>query len=128
MVLGVTVLIANAILLRVQYLASHFIDEEVVAVAVRFGYWLIPVLLFGSVAYVYDGFFLGLTKGRVLPNSMLFSTILIFGPVAWVAAARGVNDILWMAMTLWMVSRAATLGWAARLVMLEAERDWQTRG
>jgi len=185
-VLGTTVLAANAILLRVQYLASHFIDgaafateslagilrgrgdagglrrllrlslatgfccalgfallivtaprflyplltshQEVVAVTVRFGYWLIPVLLFGSVAYIYDGFFLGLTKGRVLRNSMLFSTILVFGPVAWVAAERGDNDILWLAMALWMVSRAATLGWAARLVLLEAQRDWQPRG
>jgi len=98
-----------------------------VPVAVRFGYWLIPVLLFGSVAYIYDGFFPGLTKGRALRNSMLFSTILIFGPVAWVAAVRGDNDILWLAMALWMVSRAATWGWAARLVLLEAHRDWRPR-
>ena len=182
-VLGTTVLAANAILLRAQYLASHFIDgaafateslagtfrgqgdpkgllkllrlslvvgfacalgfavlvviapgflyplltshQEVVEVATRFGYWLIPVLLFGSAAYIYDGFFLGLTAGRVLRNSMLFSTILIFGSVAWVAVARGDNHILWLAMTLWMVSRAATLSWASRCLLREAQSTWE---
>ena len=185
-VLGTTVLAANAILLRVQYLASYFIDgaafateslagtfrgrgdpkgllkllrlslvvgfacalgfavlvviapgflyplltshQEVVEVATRFGYWLIPVLLFGSVAYIYDGFFLGLTEGRVLRNSMLFSTILIFGSVAWVAVVRGDNHILWLAMTLWMVSRAATLSWASRSLLRDAQRTWELRG
>jgi MATE family multidrug resistance protein len=185
-VLGTTVLAANAILLRVQYLASHFIDgaafateslagtfrgqgdpkgllkllrlslvvgfacalgfavlvviapgflyplltshQEVVEVATRFGYWLIPVLLFGSAAYIYDGFFLGLTAGRVLRNSMLFSTILIFGSVAWVAVARGDNHILWLAMTLWMVSRAATLSWASRSLLREAQSTWEPCG
>ena len=185
-VLGTTVLAANAILLRVQYLASHFIDgaafateslagtfrgrgdpkgllkllrlslvvgfacalgfaalvviaprvlyplltshQEVIVVATRFGYWLIPVLLFGSAAYIYDGFFLGLTEGRVLRNSMLFSTILIFGSVAWVAVVRGDNHILWLAMTLWMVSRAATLSWASRRLLRDAQRTWELRG
>ena len=184
--LGTTVLAANAILLRVQYLASHFIDgaafateslagtfrgqgdpkgllkllrlslvvgfacalgfavlvviapgllyplltshQEVIVVATRFGYWLIPVLLFGSAAYIYDGFFLGLTEGRVLRNSMLFSTILIFGSVAWVAVVRGDNHILWLAMTLWMVSRAATLSWASRRLLRDAQRTWELRG
>ena len=95
--------------------------------ATRFGYWLIPVLLFGSVAYIYDGFFLGLTEGRVLRNSMLFSTIVIFGSVAWVAVVRGDNHILWLSMTLWMASRAVTLSWASRSLLREAQRTWEPR-
>jgi MATE family multidrug resistance protein len=179
--LGVTVLAANAILLRVQYLASYFIDgaafateslagifrgqqdaaslrrllrlslvvglgcvagfalliavaprtlyplltshEGVVAMAGRYGWWLIPVLLFGAAAYIYDGFFLGLTEGRVLRNSMLFSTVFVFAPVAWLAIARADNTILWIAMTLWMAARASTLGWASRRLLHEADRD-----
>jgi MATE family multidrug resistance protein len=181
--LGTTVLAANAILVRVQYLASYFIDgaafateslagifrgqrdapalhgllrlsllvgfgcvagfallvavaprtlyplltshQDVVDVAARYGWWLIPVLVFGSAAYIYDGFFLGLTEGRVLRNSMLFSTIFVFAPIAWLAIARGNNAILWGAMTLWMVARASTLGWAARRLLQEAYCDWE---
>jgi len=179
--LGTTVLAANAILLRVQYLASYFIDgaafateslagifrgqrdpaalrrllrlslavgvacvagfavlvavaprtlyplltshQEVIDVAARYGWWLVPVLLFGSAAYIYDGFFLGLTEGRVLRNSMLFSTIALFAPVAWIAVARADNDLLWLAMLLWMVSRAGTLGWASLRLLREEQRD-----
>lgn len=179
-ILGTNVLAANAILLRVQYLASYFIDgaafateslagifrgqgdaaglrrllrlslraggacvvgfagvvaiaprwlyplltshEEVIDLAARFGWWLVPVLLFGAAAYVYDGFFLGLTQGRTLRNSMLFSTICVFVPIAALAVSRGSNMLLWAAMAAWMAARATTLGWASRQVLAEAGR------
>ena len=180
-ILGTTVLAANAILIRVQYLASYFIDgaafateslagifrgqrdaaglrrllrlslavgfacaagfalfvifapgllyplltshAEVVETATRHGYWLLPVLLFGSAAYIYDGFFLGLTEGRVLRNSMLFSTG-IFGALAWVALRQQDNHLLWLAMMLWMASRTGTLAWAGQRLLGEFDRDW----
>ncbi len=180
--IGTTVLAANAILMRVQYLASYFIDgaafateslagifrgqgdapalrrllylslavglvcslgfavivvlapstlyplltshQEVIEAASRYGLWLVPVLLFGSAAYIYDGFFLGLTEGRVLRNSMLLSTIVVFVPLAVWAGARADNDLLWAAMLLWMVGRATTLGWAGQRLVREALRDW----
>lgn len=71
-------------------------------------------LVFGSLAYMYDGFFIGLTQGRVLRNSMLVSTLLVFIPLASVAYAQRSNAILWLAMTLFMVARAGTLWWASR--------------
>ncbi len=178
-VLGTTVLAANAILMRVQYLASYFIDgaayateslagifrgradptslrrllrlslavgfvcalgfallvvvaptllyplltshDDVVGLAARYGWWLVPVLFFGSAAYIYDGFFLGLTEGRVLRNSMLFSTLVVFLPIASWAAARANADLLWLAMLSWMVARSLTLGWAGERVLREAD-------
>ena len=180
-ILGTTVLAANAILIRVQYLASYFIDGaafateslagifrgqrdaaglrrllrlsltvgfacaagfalfviaapgllyplltshgEIIESATRYGYWLLPVLLFGSAAYIYDGFFLGLTEGRLLRDSMLLSTV-VFGAIAWVALRQEHNDLLWLAMVLWMVSRSATLSWAGRRLLGEFDRDW----
>lgn len=169
-VLGTTTLAANAILIRILYLAAYFIDgaafateslagifrgardqtalrrlvrlslgfgelcalvfltallirpgtvyraltshDEVVAEAVRYGYWLVPVLIFGALAYIFDGLFIGLTLGRVLRNSMLFSTIVVFLPLAIVAVQRGDNHLLWLAMALFTMARAATLGLA----------------
>jgi len=95
-------------------LTSH---PDVLAAAVQFGWWLIPVLLFGSVAYIYDGLFLGLTEGRALRNSMLFSAAIVFLPIASLAVRSGNNHLLWLAMVLFMVARAATLGFAARSVL-----------
>ena len=95
-------------------LTSH---SDVLAAAVQFGWWLVPVLLFGGVAYIYDGLFLGLTEGRALRNSMLFSSVIVFLPTAWLGVRFESNNLLWLAMVLFMASRAATLGYAARSVL-----------
>lgn len=97
-------------------LTSH---DDVVREALRYGVWLVPALLLGTLAYVYDGFFLGLTAGRALRNSMLFSTLVIFLPLAWVALEVQSNHLLWLALTAFLGTRAATLAWASR-PLLEA--------
>jgi multidrug resistance protein, MATE family len=76
--------------------------------------WLIPVLLAGAAAFVYDGLFLGLTAGRALRNSMLVSTFLVFLPAALAGLWLGSNTLLWLSMALFMTARAATLAWASR--------------
>ena len=91
-------------------LTSH---ADVAARAAAGLVWLAPVVLLGSLAFVWDGLFLGLTAGRALRNSMLIS-LAVFLPLAWAALANGSNTLLWLAMTLFMAARAATLGWARR--------------
>lgn len=86
---------------------------ETVALARLYAPWLVPVLLLGSVAFIYDGYFIGLTEGRVLRNSMLLATLGVFVPLGLVAAARASNQLLWLAMALFMLARAATLAGAA---------------
>ncbi|HEX6202386.1 MAG TPA: MATE family efflux transporter, partial [Thermoanaerobaculia bacterium] len=55
--------------------------------------WLAPVVLLGSLAFVWDGIFLGLTAGRALRNSMLVS-LAVFLAAAWLALAMESNAIL----------------------------------
>jgi len=117
-VAGFAAVVALAPRLLYPLLTSH---DEVIDLAARFGWWLIPVLLFGAAAYIYDGFFLGLTMGRTLRNSMLLATIFVFAPIAALAVARGSNTLLWSAMAAWMAARAATLGWASRRVLADAD-------
>lgn len=78
--------------------------------------WLIPVLLLGAAAYIYDGLFLGLTAGRSLRNAMLVSTLGVFLPGALLAVHRGQNHLLWLALTLFMAARTLTLWRASRWV------------
>jgi MATE family multidrug resistance protein len=80
--------------------------------------WLAPVVLLGSLAFVWDGIFLGLTAGRALRNSMLVS-LAVFLAAAWLALAVESNAMLWLAMVLFMATRAATLGWAGRSLVAE---------
>ncbi|MFQ5526310.1 MAG: MATE family efflux transporter [Thermoanaerobaculia bacterium] len=83
-------------------LTSH---APTLAVAARYSPWLTPALLFGALAYIYDGLFLGLTRGPALRNAMLFSTLVVFLPMSvWALYARS-NHLLWLSMVGFMVAR-----------------------
>jgi MATE family multidrug resistance protein len=100
-----------------ELLTSH---ADVVQASSDYLPWLVPVLLFGSLAYMYDGLFLGLTEGRRLRNAMLISTFLVFVPLCWTALWMGSNHGLWASMALFMLARTLTLWAASRDVLASA--------
>ena len=71
--------------------------------------WLFPVLGFGSIAYMLDGYFLGLTQGRILRQSALISATVGFMPLAIVAWSFHSSQLLWLAFTCFTAARAMTL-------------------
>ncbi len=73
-------------------------------------YWLLPVLVFGSIAFILDGYFLGLAEGVMLRNTALSSTFLGFVPLAVMAWQLNDSDLLWLALTCFMVFRSILLG------------------
>lgn len=82
-------------------------------------WWLLPLLGFGSLAYMLDGYFLGITAGDVLRKSALASSLLGFAPIAAIAWQTQSNALLWLALTCFMATRTVTLGWALRQSYLE---------
>ncbi len=88
-------------------LTSH---TEVLERIGSYVWWLLPVLGFGSVAYMLDGYFLGLTEGRILRRSSITAALVGFAPVAVVAWQFHSSQLLWLALSLFMAARAATLG------------------
>ena len=84
--------------------------QDILEQVSQYVYWLLPVLGFGSVSYLLDGYFLGLTAGGLLRRSVLFATLLGFIPLAIAAWFWQDVHLLWMAMVLFMGSRAAFLG------------------
>ncbi|MCB1045133.1 MAG: MATE family efflux transporter [Acidobacteria bacterium] len=95
--------------------------DDVIAEAMRWVPWLCVVLLFSGFAYIYDGFFIGLTQGRTLRNAMLISTVVGFLPLAWWSHFESSPHLLWLSMVSYMAFRTATLGWAARNVFRQPE-------
>ncbi|WP_448604671.1 MATE family efflux transporter, partial [Thermoleptolyngbya sp.] len=77
-------------------------------------WWLLPLLGFGSIAYMLDGYFLGITAGNVLRTSALISLLLGFAPIAAIAWQTQSNALLWLALTCFMATRTVTLGLALR--------------
>lgn len=81
--------------------------------------WLIPVLGFGGMAYMLDGYFLGLTQGNLLRNSTLVAGLVGFLPFAILGWFLKSNHILWLALTMFMATRAITLGKAIPNIIVE---------
>lgn len=95
-------------------------QPEILTIGARFAPWLVPVLVFGAVAFIYDGLFLGLTAGRALRNSMLLSTLGVFVPLAAVALHSGSNHLLWLSLAAFMAARGLTLGLASGALLAPA--------
>lgn len=68
---------------------------------------LLPVV--SHWCFLFDGVFVGLSKGKPMRNSMLFSTLLVFLPV-WLIFFDFNNMALWIAMLAFLLSRGLVLG------------------
>ncbi|PSF37284.1 MATE family efflux transporter [Aphanothece hegewaldii CCALA 016] len=72
--------------------------------------WLLPVLGFGSLAFMLDGYFLGLAEGAILRNTALVATLAGFVPIAMIAWQLQSCYLLWLALSLFMIVRVTLLG------------------
>lgn len=66
-------------------------------------------LLFGGVAYIFDGFFIGLAAGRLLSRNMVLAVLMGFVPFALLAWFKQNPDWLWYGMVAFMAMRMLTL-------------------
>jgi MATE family multidrug resistance protein len=71
--------------------------------------WLVPVLGFGSIAFILDGYFLGLAEGSIIRNAALTASLLGFVPIAIAAWHFQSSHLLWLALSFFMVARVVTL-------------------
>lgn len=88
-------------------LTSH---TDVINSVSHYVIWLLPLLGFGSLAYILDGYFLGLTQGPILRQASLWSALLGFLPLATLAWWLNSTPLLWLALTCFMAARVITLG------------------
>lgn len=88
------------------------IHQGVIAVVQTYVLWLLPVLGLGAIAYMLDGYFLGLTAGRVLRNATVLAAGVGFLPLALAAQSLGSAHLLWLALVGLMAARALTLLWS----------------
>ncbi len=84
--------------------------EPVIDLASQFVLWLAITITMGSVAYALDGFFLGLTRAKLLRNAMAWSFFLGFLPLVALGAYHSNNRLLWAGLVTFMIARTVTLG------------------
>ncbi|HSR49625.1 MAG TPA: MATE family efflux transporter [Acidobacteriota bacterium] len=114
MAAGFVLLLLGADGALIGLLTSH---QDIVKLALDYRWGLFLTVLLGSLAYAYDGLFLGLTAGRLLRNSMLAATFLVFLPLALTAVAQQANGLLWISLIAFMLARCALLGWFGRRLL-----------
>ena len=87
--------------------------DEVIIAAIPYLGWLCATLFIGGFAFVYDGFFYGLAKPKLLAQSMGLA-VAGFAPFAYYAWQNQSTTWLWMGFVLFLIIRAATLVYPAK--------------
>ena len=72
--------------------------------------WLLLVLICSSLAWMMDGYFLGLAEGHTLRNVSLAAVVLGFMPVDFAAWKFQSNQLLWLALSFFFAIRMVALG------------------
>ena len=91
---------------------------EVRLVAGQYLIWAIVLPLVSVWCFVFDGIFIGATKGPEMRNSMIFSAFAVFLP-AWYVLHPWGNHGLWLAFLLFFAARGVSMGWYYTKI------DWQ---
>ncbi len=84
--------------------------NSVIDYAQQYLLWIVALPLLACWCYLFDGVYIGLMQAKIMRNSMLFSTFMVFFPTWFVLQSFG-NNALWTAFSLFMLSRGATLAW-----------------
>ena len=88
-----------------QIMTQH---QSVIDQVKTYVWWLVPTLGFGAIAFLLDGYFLGITAGKWLRNSTILATG-GFLPIGWLAHRLETPHLLWLALVSFMAIRAITL-------------------
>lgn len=87
-----------------------FGNHEVLSQGIsRYTVWLLPLLLFTTLTFMFEAYFLGLKKGNRLRNSSLCS-FAVFLPLAILAKEFENVNLLWLSLCLYMFINAISLG------------------
>jgi len=83
-------------------------DEEARREAIRYLPYCAIVPFLGAMAWIFDGIFIGATRGAMLRNSAIAS-VLIYLAADFILSPLYANDGVWMAFLVYYIARAATL-------------------
>lgn len=112
--IGIGVL-ASAVygIFNVRILQLFTDQQDVIDTAMVYFAWTVAGPTASSFSYIWDGIFIGATATAPMRNSMIIATGLVFLPVYGVGVYYLGNHALWLAMTMFMVARGATLAYFA---------------
>ncbi len=111
---GTTILFPDVVF---GLLTSH---AEVNNHAADYTLWLLPLLELTAVAFMFEGYFIGLKEGKTLRNAVLIAFGVGFVPLAAIAWYQHSNHLLWMSLVNYMLVLTITLGWQLPKTLTQA--------
>ena len=93
---GISILFPQRIF---SLLTSH---QDISQSLLNYRDWLLPLLICGAIAFMLEGYTIGLKEGAKLRNSALTALGLGFIPMAGMAWYFQNNHLLWLSLTLYM--------------------------
>ncbi len=103
-------------------LTSH---GEISHSAIAYITWLLPLLSCGAMAFVLEGYVIGIKESAKLRNSALTALGFGFVPVAWFAWYLQNNHLLWLSLTMYMATLAVSLGIKIWGIQTSDNLSWQ---
>ncbi len=90
---------------------TFFTEDEIVIKYFSSIFWILIIMQpINAIAFAYDGIFKGLGEAKLLRNTLLISTFLVFFPFAWTSAYFGWGFYaVWASLMVWMISRGGLL-------------------
>ena len=99
-------------------------SPEVIDEATRFSLWMVATPLISFAAYIYDGLFIGATKTSEMRTAMMVSLLVYLA--AWWLTQSLENHGLWLALMIYYVARAVSLGYYQRRLFDFKDHDVKT--
>lgn len=93
-----------------------WLTKHTAVLQTTYGYigWFFPLLGFGAIAYMLDGYVLGITHSHVFRNACIWASLIGFLPLALLGWHLQNNHLLWCGLSSFMVGRCITLGYHLR--------------
>ncbi len=104
-------------LIRNQMVDFFTDDEAVIAASLPFVWWLIAMPIPNTIAFIWDGVYIGLTATKAMRNTMFIATFLFFVPCYYLLHPYLGNHALWLCMVSFMLVRGIGLSILARKVV-----------
>ena len=121
--LSIGLICALAFVLFPQPLFSLLTDHQEIMIPLnQVVFWLLPILGFGSLAFMLDGYFLGLAEGGILRNTALLASM-GFLPIAILAWQYRSQQWLWLSMACFMLLRVVLLAQRIPQTLVAPETD-----
>jgi len=84
-------------------------NREVIAAALVYYLWTIAAPVINSIAFIWDGIFIGATATKAMRNSMLLATLIVYLPAFHLTKDVLGNHAVWFALFLFMLARDISL-------------------